>query len=114
MSNFDAVKDQEDKHTSLDASLPFSWTGDELALPREYLSDQPQLDSHATTYYARAQQFQTRVIDRIHGFLDGNESITEAALEELEAHWIYDLKRLTHSKDELNDKHFYRPLQVKP
>ena len=51
-------------------------------------------------------------MERIQRLLNGSEAITDEALEELEAHWIFDLKRLTHSKDELNDKHMYRPIQV--
>ena len=86
--------------------------GDELALPKAYLSDQPDLESHAATYYQRVEKFQVRVIDRIHRLLDGEEPVLNSTLDELEKHWIFDLKRLTHSKDELNDKHFHRPLEV--
>ena len=83
-----------------------------MALPKAYLSDQPDLESHAATYYQRVEKFQVRVIDRIHRLLDGEEPILNSNLDELEKHWIFDLKRLTHSKDELNDKHFHRPLEV--
>ena len=46
------------------------------------------------------------------GSLHANETLA-TVLEAFELKWIGALKRLQHSKDELNDKHFYRPLLVR-
>ena len=83
-----------------------------MALPHQYLTDQPDLESHSTTYYERAENFQVQVVDQIQSFLNGSKPMEESSLDKLETDWINTLKRLTHSKDELNDKHLYRPLQV--
>ena len=83
-----------------------------MALPKNYLADQPDLESHVTTFYERVENFQSRVIDRLRNLLNGSEQISDQSLNELEAHWIYDLKRLSHSKDEFKDKHLYRPIKV--
>ena len=83
-----------------------------MALPKSYLADQPDLESHVKTFYERVENFQNRVIDRLRNLLSGSEQISDQSLNELEAHWINDLKRLTHSKDEFKDKHLYRPITV--
>ena len=82
-----------------------------MALPKQYLSNQVDLESHEQSYYGRVAVFES-LMDRIRQLQNGSEEILDASLLELEKDWINSLKRLTHSKDQLNDDHFYRPIKV--
>ena len=86
---------------------------DELALPLEYLTDQPDLELHYNIFNSRVKNFSKSVIEKISDFLDGTVTINETWLATLEEHWIRALKRLAHSQAEINDKHLYRPIEVR-
>ena len=87
-----------------------------MALPKHYLADQPDLEDHVQNFYIRVDILQKDVIDLIRIYMDGSlyaNKTLAPVLEAFQAKWIGALKRLKHSKDELNDKHFYRPLLVR-
>ena len=83
-----------------------------MALPIDYLTDQPDLDSHFAAFKGRVRTFTKNVIEKVPAFLNGSIEIDDKSLKKLEDDWTSALKRLTHSKDEINDKHLYRPIVV--
>ena len=86
--------------------------GDELALPKPYLIDQPGLKNHADDFWIRVTMLQEGMVNKIPLFLNGSTKIDDIILKTFKEDWINALKRLTHSKSELNEKHMYRPIQV--
>ena len=83
-----------------------------MAIPKFYMTDQPNLEAHRSDFNDRLTVFKTEVIGETERLLNGNNPINELSLEELEKKWLKSAKDLTYNKDSSSDNHFERPITV--
>ena len=83
-----------------------------MAIPKFYMTDQPNLEAHKSDFDDRLTVFDTEVIGETERLLNGNNPIDEQSLEDLEDRWLESAKDLTYNKDSSLDNHFERPITV--
>ena len=83
-----------------------------MAIPKYYLTDQPNLEDHRSDFNDKLNAFETEVIGETEKLLNGNNTITDFSLLKLEYIWQESAKNLTYDKDSSLDNHFERPIKV--
>ena len=112
IAGFNSLSEIDPKHMTKPTGIYQSFPGDRLALPKGYLTDQPDLDEDYEYFLDMAAQMKAKVIEKLRDILNGTVQVNENSLENLEKNWTNYLKKLTFSRDELKLKHLYRPIKV--
>ena len=88
-------------------------SGDQKAIPKFYLTDQPNLEAHRIAFNERLTVFDTDVIGETEKLLNGIIPIDDDSLKKLKEKWQKSAEELTYNKDSSLDNHFERPIKVR-